>query len=198
MLVVVAVEAALLSSLRADPRYPDWPCVQPKVPQLSVAAMWDGPSIADVGDSWRNDPKIKDLVELAAARRTPMDEAQKAIADFLAEKPAEKQERAKELFAGIFATLNDERSEVMDGIERTARKEVDLSEKIKSDVTEMRELEDQPSADQTKIKDLGDQIQWSTRIFEDRRKTIRYVCEVPTTIERRIFALARAIRQAAQ
>jgi hypothetical protein len=198
MLVVVAVEAALLSSLRADPRYPDWPCVQPKVPQLSVAAMWDGPSIADVGDSWRNDPKIKDLVELAAARRTPMDEAQKAIADFLAEKPAEKQERAKELFAGIFATLNDERSEVMDGIERTARKEVDLSEKIKSDVTEMRELEDQPSADQTKIKDLGDQIQWSTRIFEDRRKTIRYVCEVPTTLERRIFALARAIRQAAQ
>jgi hypothetical protein len=198
MLVVVAVEAALLSSLRADPRYPDWPCVQPKVPQLSVAAMWDGPSIANVGDSWRNDPKIKDLVELVAARRTPMDEAQKAIADFLAEKPAEKQERAKELFAGIFATLNDERSEVMDGIERTARKEVDLSEKIKSDVTEMRELEDQPSADQTKIKDLGDQIQWSTRIFEDRRKTIRYVCEVPTTLERRIFALARAIRQAAQ
>jgi hypothetical protein len=198
ILVVAAIEAALLSSLHADPRHPDWPCVQPKVPELSAAAMWDGPSIADVGDSWRDNPKIKDLVELVAARRTPMDEAQKAIADFLAEKPAERQERAKELFAGVFATLNDQRGEVMDGLERTARKEVDLGDKIKSDVAEMRSLEDQPKPDQSKINTLADQIQWSTRIFEDRRKTIRYVCEVPTTIEHRVFALARAIQQAAQ
>jgi hypothetical protein len=60
----------------------------------------------------------------------------------------------------------------------------------------MRTLEDQPNADQAKIKALGDEIEWSTRIFEDRRKTIRYVCEVPATIEHRVFALARAIQEA--
>ena len=27
----------------------NWPCAQPKVPQMSVAAVWDGPSVADVG-----------------------------------------------------------------------------------------------------------------------------------------------------
>ena len=86
----------------------------------------------------------------------------------------------------------------MDGLERTARKEMDLAGKIKSDVSEMRTLEDQPNADQHKIKPLADEIEWSTRIFEDRRKTIRYVCEVPTTIEQRVFALARAIQQAEQ
>jgi hypothetical protein len=198
VLIVAAFEAALLSPLRADPRHPDWPCVQPKVAQLSVAAMWDGPSIADVGDSWRNDAKVKDLVELVAARRTPMDEAKKAITEFLAEKPAEKSERAKEIFAGVFATLNDERSEVVDGLERTARKEVELGDKIKSDVAEMRTLQDEPKTDPGKINTLADEIQWSTRIFEDRRKTIRYVCEVPTTIEQRVFTLARAIRQASQ
>jgi septal ring factor EnvC (AmiA/AmiB activator) len=194
----VAIEAMLLSPLRADPRHPDWPCVQPKVPELSAAAMWDGPSIADVGDSWQKDPKVSDLVALVAARRTPMDAAQKAIADFLAEKPAEKQARAKELFAGLFATLNEERSEVMDGLERTARKEMDLASKIKSDVAALRTLEDQPNADQHQVKTLADEVEWSTRIFEDRRKTIRYVCEVPTTIEQRVFALGRAIQQADQ
>ena len=198
ILIVAAVAAASLSPLRADPRHPDWPCMQPKVPQLSAAAMWDGPSIADVGNSWQDDPKIKDLVELIAARRTPMDAAQKAIAEFLAEKPAEKQERAKKLFAGVFATLNDERSEVMDGLERTARKEMDLGGKIKSDVAAMRALSDQPNPDKDKIKTLSEEILWSTRIFEDRRKTIRYVCEVPTTIEQRVFALARAIEQASK
>lgn len=195
-LVAAVIEAALLLSVRADPRYPDWPCEQPKVPELSAAAMWDGPSIADVGEAWRNDPKTRDLVGLLAARRTPMDAAQKAVAEFLAEKPAQRDQRAKQLFAGVFETLNSERSEVIDGLERTARKEMDLGGKIKSDVGALRALEDQPNPDQAKIKTLSDEIQWSTRIFEDRRKTIRYVCEVPATIERRVFALGRAIQQA--
>jgi hypothetical protein len=199
VLAAAAIEAAVVSSaFAADPRYPDWPCEQPKVPQLSAAAMWDGPSIDDVGDAWRNDPKVSDLVGLVAARRTPMETAQKAVAEFLAEKPAEREQRAKELFAGAFETLNSERGEVMDGLERTARKEIELGGKIKSDVDELRKLQDQPTADQAKVKALADEIEWSTRIFEDRRKSIRYVCEVPATIEKRLFALARAIRQTGQ
>ena len=38
-------------------------------------------------------------------------------------------------------------------------------------------------------------INWDTRIFEDQRRAIGYVCEVPTVIEQRLFALARAIQQ---
>jgi hypothetical protein len=197
VLTAAAMEAALISSVAAfDPRHPDWPCEQPKVPELSAAAMWDGPSIADVGDTWRNDPKVRDVVALVATRRTPMDAAQKAVAEFLAEKPGERDQRAKMLFAGAFDTLNAERNEVMDGLERTARKEVDLGGKIKSDVADLRTLQDQPKPDQAKIKALAAEIEWSTRIFEDRRKSIRYVCEVPGTIEQRVFALARAIQQA--
>ena len=32
-------------SLAADPRFPDWPCNQIKVPEISVTAVWAGPSI---------------------------------------------------------------------------------------------------------------------------------------------------------
>jgi hypothetical protein len=83
----------------------------------------------------------------------------------------------------------------MDGLERVSRKELDLAAKIKSDVADLRGLEDKPDADQSKVKNLGNEVEWSTRIFEDRRKTIRYVCEVPGTIEQRLFALARTIQQ---
>ena len=192
---LVAFYAGLLSPLRADPRYPDWPCTQPKVPELSAAAMWSGPSIADVGNGWRDDGKVRELVEVIATRRTPLDTAQKAIADFMTGSPAEKERKAKLVFAGIFDTLGDQRREVMEGLERVSRKETDLAEKIKSDVANLRELQDKTDADQTEIKDLASQIEWSTRVFEDRRKTIRYVCEVPTTIEQRVFALARSIQQ---
>jgi hypothetical protein len=194
-IVFVVASALILPARAADPRYPDWPCVQPKVPELSTAAMWDGPSIADVGEGWQTDPKVKDLVELVAARRTPMDAAQKAIAEFITGTADEKQQKAKAVFAGVFDTLNAQRSEVMDGLERVSRKEMDLATKIEADVNNLHALEDKPDADQSKVKALASEIEWSTRIFEDRRKTIRYVCEVPTTIEQRIFALARAIQQ---
>jgi hypothetical protein len=196
LFALLAIETLLLLPSRAaDPRYPDWPCMQPKVPQMSIAAMWDGPAIADVGNSWEDDPKIKDLVARLAARRTPLDTAEKAIADFITGNTAEKQDKAKKLFAGLFDTLSLQRSEVMNGIERVARNEKDLADKIRSDVAELRELEDKPEQDQSKINALATQVEWSTRIFEDRRRSIPYICEVPTIIEQRVFALGRAIRQ---
>lgn len=157
--------------------------------------MWDGPSIAEVGNSWQDDPKIQDLVARLAARRTPLDDAKKAIADFMTGTAAERQDKAKKVFAGVFDTLSEQRSEVMGGIDRVARKAKELADKIRSDVTALRELQDKSDQDQSKISALATQIEWSTRIFDDRRKSIRYVCEVPAIIEQRVFALGRAIRQ---
>ena len=33
-------------------------------------------------------------------------------------------------------------------------------------------------------------------VYEDEKKTVGYVCEVPQLIERRLFALSRMIQQA--
>lgn len=196
--VLLIVEASLpLSPARAAGRPdPNWPCAQPKVPQMSITAIWDGPSIADIGNTWEDDPRIRDLVVRLAARRTPLDAAQKDITGFIIGDPAEKQDKAKKLLAGLFDTLNQQRSEVIRGIERVDRKQKELADKIRSDVAALRELEDKPEQDQSKINALASEVEWSTRIFEERRKTIRYVCEVPTVIEQRAFALARTIQQA--
>ena len=192
-LILVLGQAA--SAFAADPRYPDWPCNQIKVPELSVAAIWTGPPIDDVGDTWEKDPQIKDLVVRLAARRTPLDDAEKAIGDFLAANAADKQTRAKLLFAGLFATLNRERTVVMNGIERFAQRRALVADRIKSEARQMRELQDAPNRDELKVNELTNSIEWDTRVFEDQRKTISYVCEVPIIIERRLGALARAIQQ---
>jgi len=31
------------SAFALDPRYPDWPCQQLKVPEISIASVWNGP-----------------------------------------------------------------------------------------------------------------------------------------------------------
>ena len=86
----------------------------------------------------------------------------------------------------------------MDGIDRITHKEKELADKIRTDRATLGELQDSRTPDQHQIDDVASRLQWGTRIYEDRRKTIRFVCEVPTVIERRLFALGRAIAQAAE
>jgi hypothetical protein len=190
------IAACAVSAARAtDPRYPDWPCVQAKVPELSPAAVWAGPPLDHAAKAWANDPKIKDLVPRLAARRVPIEDAQKSIADFMTGSAAERAEKGNLLFSGVFERLNAERGEVMTGIERLARRQKDMADKIRENVIELHKLQDMPAPEPAKLEELSRQVEWSTRIFEDRRKTVRFVCEVPVLIEQRLGTLARAIQQ---
>ena len=179
----------------ADSRHPDWPCVQAKVPELSVVAMWAGPPLDDA-NAWENDPKIKDLVPRLAARRVPLADAEKSVAEFVTGSAAEREQKAKLLFAGLFDRLNRERTEVMNGIERLNRRQQELADKLRSDIAELHKVQDAPTPDAAKLAQMSQQVEWSTRIFEDRRKSIRFVCEVPVLIEQRLFALGRVVQQA--
>ncbi len=192
--VLLALAASSQSCFAADPRYPDWPCAQAKVPEISVAAVWAGPSLDDVQSKWKDDAKVSALVAKVAARRTPLDEAEKDIKQFLANS-TDKVTTGKLLFAGLFDTLNAERSSVMNGLERVTRKQRDAAQKIRSDTMALHELQDASAPDQAKLDELSNQLLWETRIFEDRRHVVKYVCEVPTTIDQRLFALGRVIQQ---
>ncbi len=165
---VLAVAGSTELCLAADPRYPDWPCSQAKVPDVSLAAVWAGP---------------------------PLDEAEKAITEFLEGSAAQKTETGKLLFTGLFDTLNAQRASVMSGLERVTRKQREAADKIRADTLALQALQDASPPDQPKIDELGNQLVWETRIFEDRRRVIKFVCEVPTAIDQRLFALGRVIQQ---
>jgi hypothetical protein len=193
--VLFAVAGLIDRSFAADPRYPDWPCAQAKVPEISLAAVWSGPALDDAAGKWKDNAKVSALVPRLAARRTPLQEAEKEIAEFLSDPGAKKVEIGKLLFAGLFDTLNAERSSVMNGLERVIRKQREAADKIRSDTLAMQALQDASAPDQAKIQELGNQLIWQTRIFEDRLRVIKFVCEVPTAIEQRLFALGRVIQQ---
>jgi hypothetical protein len=59
-------------------------------------------------------------------------------------------------------------------------------------------LQDKPDVDQAASEQLTTQLLWQTRIFEDRRKSTTYVCDVPVLIEKRLFDLGRAIQDVMQ
>jgi hypothetical protein len=191
----VAVVASTGFCRAADPRYPDWPCAQAKVPEISLAAVWAGPALDDAATKWKDDPKISALVEKLAARKISLEEAQKAVTEFLSAPGTNKIAAGKLLFAGLFDTLNAERSSVLSGLERVTRKQRQAADKIRADTLSLQALQDTTPPDQPKIDELGNQLVWETRIFEDRRRVVKFVCDVPTTIDQRLFALGRTIQQ---
>jgi hypothetical protein len=192
--VGLVVAATIRFAHAADPRYPDWPCAQAKVPEISLAAVWAGPPLDDVTGKWREDATVGSLVAKLAARRTTLEESQKAITEYLSA-ATDKTRSGKLLFAGLFDVLNGQRSQMLNGLERITRKQREAADKIRSDTIALQALQSETPPDQTKIDDLGNQLVWQTRIFEDRSRVIKFVCEVPTTIDQRLFALGRTIQQ---
>ena len=194
-MTVLALAASIAAALAADPRYPDWPCTQAKVPEISLTAVWAGPALDDVESKWKDDAKIGALVSKLSARKTTMDEAEKSVKEFLAASAADKANNAKLLFAGLFDTLNAQRSQVMNGLERVSRKQREAADRIRDETLELQALQGATQRDEARVDALSNDLIWKTRIFEDRSKVVRFVCEVPTNIDQRLFALGRVIQQ---
>jgi hypothetical protein len=195
--VVIMTAVSLVQPARAlDPRYPEWPCQQLKVPEISIASVWNGPPIESIDAIKPTDPKEIELVARLAARRTPMDDAKKLIADFIVGTKEERQEKAKTLFAGLYSTLNAQRDEVMNGIERFSRKQKTMAADVREEAQKLRAMQDKAAGDQAQNEELTNRLAWRTRIFEDRQKATSYVCDVPVQLEKRLFDLSSAIQNA--
>ena len=177
-------------------RQPDWPCRQVRVPEIAVASVWTGPPLDDALKHWRDDQTIADLVVRLSQRRTPMDEAERLIAEFAKSSGERRRERLTMLFAGVYERMNDERRDVVNGLDRFGRRLKDMAERAREETQALRDLQDRKPPDQEAISKASEALQWRLRLFEEQRRMIGYVCESPALIEQRFGALARAIQQA--
>jgi hypothetical protein len=174
----------------------DWPCVQRKVPEISLAAVWAGPPLDAAALKWRTDPGIAGLVEHLAARRTSEKEAGQAIAGLVASSGEAKGPKLLALLAGLVETINAERAEVIAGIERFGRVQKQLAAALRDENAKLDAMRADTKADPAKFTELSDRLVWDLRIFDERQKSLRFVCEVPMLIEQRLFALSRTIQNA--
>ena len=173
----------------------DWPCRQVKVATIALASVWSGPAI-DAAQDWRSDAELSALVGRVSERRTPLEDAQSAISDYARRLGKDRNTKLTLLMAGVFDRLNRERADVIAGLERYGHRQKDMAERVRSEVEALNAAQSETSPDQQKIGDLSNRVQWDTRVFEDRRRALTYVCETPVLIEQRLGALARMIAAA--
>ena len=181
----------------ADPNS-EWPCEQPMRPELSMGAMWSGPDPDRDQTDWRQLPAVAALVSEIAPRRTPQDDAVASIRRFAAGYQGE--ERTKvltKLFVGTFETLNAERNAIVRGIKRFYRRQDALAHRIEDGWKALGDID--PNATDPKVVEqrlgLQQQVDWDSRIFDDRQRLLHVVCDQPQVLEQRVFALSRAIQE---
>lgn len=199
ILVPLSISVLLLAgtAVAAPPvRDPDWPCQSLKVPEISLAAIWSGPALDPYLAKWQTDTEAADLAQRLAQRRVPLEEAEQDVKRFAAQAGEAKQERLLALMAGLFSILNEERSSVIVGLSRFGKRQKELGAELRGAIESLRTEQDKPDADQAKIAQLTQHVEWGTRVFADRRTSIGYACDVPNLVEGRLGALARAIQAA--
>ena len=187
LLALLALSSPASAGTSEDP---DWPCVQRKVPEISAGMVWAGPPVETLAQKWQQDAEISQVAGNLAARRTEIEAAKTAIADFAAGLGAERNERLTLLFAATLDIVNRERASIISGITRFTRKQRALAERLGRLAGEIKAL---PAAEKGKREELEQQRLWDTRIYEDRERSLAYICEQPVLLEQRVFALAREI-----
>lgn len=199
-IIPVALVAAITSpASAAQGNDPDWPCIQRKVPTLSLGQIWAGSELPDAAADWSKDAAITALVTELAARRVPLAEAQQKIRDYAESLPdGEREPRMYMLVQGLFDRLNRERSQIIAGIARYAHRQRDMAEFLRQEASAVDILRTKADADPNEVELRSNRLAIQTRIFQERARSLSFVCEVPTLLEQRLFALTRTISEALQ
>ena len=100
------------------------------------------------------------------------------------------------LFAASFDLVAAERRDIIAGIERFTKRQRELADNVRKTRAELEaslKLQDPSDEQLAKRREIEERLNWQTRIFDDREKSTRFVCEVPTLLEKRLFLIAREI-----
>ncbi|WEX78916.1 hypothetical protein PYH37_003868 [Sinorhizobium numidicum] len=198
-IIPAAAVAAILAwpALAAQGGDPDWPCIQRKVPELSLGQFWTGTELPQTAADWSKDAGISALVRELSARRVPLPEAQQKIRGYAEGLPeGEREPRMTMLVQGLFDHMNRERSHVIAGIARYAHRQRDMAELLRQETSAVDALRANADADPNELALRSDRLAFQMRVFQERAQSLSFVCEVPTLIEQRLYALVKTIAEA--
>ncbi len=195
-LVFVLTLALAANAVAAPPAAdPDWPCQQRLVPHLSPATYWTGPA-PPAGVDWHADPKLSALIEAISPRDVPTEDGIAKLTAFAHSLPAA--ERAKSVplaFTALVEQTNEERDAVIARLKSLGARQRSLAKRIESDEAALQAIPADASGDQAAERaGITERHDLLVRSYHDIGETIRYACQVPSDLDARLGAYARALQ----
>lgn len=184
---ILALALTVTPALAADP---DWPCVAGRRDHLSMGQMWAGPVPDEATATQARDPAIRALAEILTDRRATLEDLLPQL-DAFAEGADNAQLTA--LFQASFDLIEDRRFAVVSRIADFVTVQRGMQGQVEAARAELARLEAAEPPDFDAIDRAEEAADLTARVFEERQRQVRYVCEVPNLLEQRAFGLARAI-----
>ncbi len=168
---------------------PNWPCAQRLVAVLTPGSYWAGNVPAHTG--WRDDEKLFPLVTDVVSRDTPDDEAVAKLKAYTNGIPAEQRAAAFPLlFSALVDETNDERTLLIRRIEQLGLRQRRMGDVVADISTKVDEM---PASDPHRPDMVGER-DFDVRAFQETQHTMRYACEAPAAMERRLGVFARLLQ----
>ncbi|SDX90809.1 hypothetical protein [Citreimonas salinaria] len=98
------------------------------------------------------------------------------------------------VFEGVFDRLSRRRTRIIDGIAEFSTSQIGVAAQIEAARQDMVVEMEKDDPDFDKVDDLEEQIDWDQTIYSDRQQSITYLCETPTLLEKRIYAIAQLLQ----
>jgi len=164
---------------------PDWPCAQRLVQTLVPGSYWNGPMVPEK-TNWRDDEKIFTLATEIIDRDTPDAEALAKLNAYADSIPQDQRLKTYPfLFGALVDQTNDQRSVLIQRIEQLGHRQREMGDTISK-------ISNQADANPTN-GELTGKRDFDIRVFRETQFTMRYACEAPANMERRLGEFAHAL-----
>lgn len=196
-LVVVLLTPSAQGGMRPGalqrPADVDWPCVQVLVPSLYAGQMWRGPTPGVSPEAGGLEPGLAAFVPELAGRDVPLDGLEPRVGQALEGVPAEARiGQATLLFDEVLRAINSDRGGMIESIRRFARGQQGLADRITAGSREIAAVPQDASAP-ARLAELQAAQQWERRLYDERQRSLRQLCEQPVALEQRAYAAAQML-----
>ena len=186
---LIITVAAQMAHAQIPGQNPDWPCAQRLVQTLEPGSYWNGPPVPQ-HSNWRDDDKIFSLANDIVDRDTPDADAMQKLNAYIDTIPVDK--RATDipfLFGALVDQTNDQRSILIQRIEQLGHRQNEMGDAI----AKISNQVDASAPTDPGHDDLVGKRDFNIRVFKETQLTMRYACEAPANMERRLGAFARVL-----
>ena len=178
-----------------------WPCDQVYNPKLNLSAIWQGPEIEQSLKQWWKHDDVIEYVNILSDPVLTEEEGVIIIEKFAKKytyfgflKKSEQKEMLVNLFAGLYQKAKDRRSRQYVGIIKFVERQESLRKAIGDSSKLIRKYrKEKVNLKNKKFVDANAQLEWNTRVFDQRTRLTEYVCEEPVFNTQRLGYQARKI-----
>ena len=189
--LVFALPGPVYAQFQIPGQNPNWPCAQRLVTELSPGSYWNGDVPSHT--AWRDDETLFTLVTEIVDRDTPEDVALAKLRAYVATIPAETRAAAMPaLFSALVDQTNDQRSLLIRRLEQLGERQRGMGDTI----AKLSNRIDAMAPSDPARSEAGDQRDFDVRAFSETQHTMRYACEAPANMERRLGAFASLLKEA--